>query len=66
MTPDFSNTEKAAEGFADKVDVALFPENGTISQFERGYSIAKSDKATEDLSLIHICKPFGIDIFKEF
>ena len=48
MTPDFSNTEKAAEGFADKVDVALFPENGTISQFERGYSIAKSDKATED------------------
>ena len=48
MTPDFTNTEKAAEGFADKVDVALFPENGTISQFERGYSIAKSDKATED------------------
>lgn len=48
MTPDFSNTEKAAEGFADKVDIALFPENGTISQFERGYSIAKSDKATED------------------
>ena len=26
----------------------MFPENGTISQFERGYSIAKSDKATED------------------
>ncbi len=48
MTPDFSNTEKAAEGFADKVGVALFPENGSISQFERGYSIAKSDKARED------------------
>lgn len=48
MAPDFSDTEKAAEGFADKVGIALFPENGAISQFERGYSIAKSDKATED------------------
>lgn len=48
MTPDFSNPDKAAEGFADKVGVALYPEGGAISQFERGYSIAKSDKATED------------------
>lgn len=51
MTPDFSNTDKAAEGFADKVGVALFPENGAISQYERGYSIAKSDKATEDAAM---------------
>ncbi|WP_157949997.1 ABC transporter substrate-binding protein [Vallitalea okinawensis] len=48
MTPDFSNTDKAEEGFADKVGVALYPGNGTISQFERGFSIAKSDKAIED------------------
>jgi raffinose/stachyose/melibiose transport system substrate-binding protein len=48
MTPDFSNPEKAAEGFAQKVGVALYPEEGSISQFERGYSISKSDKAHED------------------
>lgn len=48
MTPDFSNPDKAPEGFADKVGVALFPENGAVHQYERGYSIAKSDKAHED------------------
>jgi len=48
MTPDFSDSEKAVEGFADKVGVALFPEGGSVSQFERGYSISKSDKAHED------------------
>lgn len=47
MTPDFSNPEKAEEGFADKVGVALYPGNGAISQFERGYSIVKSDEATQ-------------------
>ncbi|MDC7290786.1 extracellular solute-binding protein [Blautia schinkii] len=48
MTTDFTNPDKAPEGFADKVGVALFPENGAVSQYERGYSIAKSDKAHED------------------
>ncbi len=48
MTPDFSNPEKAAAGFADKVGVALYPGGGAVSQFERGYSIARSDKARED------------------
>ncbi|MEF9880325.1 MAG: extracellular solute-binding protein [Clostridia bacterium] len=48
MTPDFSNPEKATEGFAEKVGVALYPMGGSVSQFERGYSIAKSDKAHED------------------
>lgn len=48
MTPDFSNPEKAEEGFQDKVGVALYPGGGAVSQYERGYSIAKSDEATED------------------
>jgi len=48
MTPDFSNPEKAAAGFANKVGIALYPEDGSISQFERGYSIAKSTSEKED------------------
>lgn len=48
MTPDFSDTDKAEEGFADKVGVALFPEDGAVYQLERGYSIAKSTKEKED------------------
>ncbi len=30
MIPDFSNPEKAPEGFYDKVGVALFPNNGMV------------------------------------
>ncbi len=48
MTPDFSNPDKAAPGFAEKVGIALYPGGGAVSQYERGYSIAKSDKARED------------------
>jgi len=48
MTPDFSDPDKAAEGFDQKVGVALFPKNGAIYQLERGYSIAKSTKEKED------------------
>ena len=48
MTPDFSDPEKAAEGFADKVGVALFPESGAVSQYERGYSICAKTKEKQD------------------
>jgi len=48
MTPDFSNTEKAAEGFADKVGVAIYPEGGVVSQYERGYSICAKTKEKQD------------------
>lgn len=48
MTPDFSDTDKAEEGFDKKVGVALYPENGAVYQLERGYSIAKSTKEKED------------------
>ncbi|MDY3919685.1 MAG: extracellular solute-binding protein [Candidatus Limivivens sp.] len=61
MTPDFSNPDKAAEGFADKVGVALFPENGSVSQYERGYSISKSDKAHEDAAFKFI--QFKTDLY---
>jgi raffinose/stachyose/melibiose transport system substrate-binding protein len=47
MSADFTDTDKAAPGFVDKVGVALFPENGAISQFERGYSIARSTPERE-------------------
>lgn len=47
MVPDFSNPEKAIEGFANQVGVALYPQNGSVSQFERGYSIAKSTPEKE-------------------
>lgn len=48
MTPDFSNTEKAPEGFDKKVGVAIFPEGGVISQFERGFSICAKTKEKQD------------------
>lgn len=48
MTPDFSDADKAEEGFDKKVGVALYPENGAVYQLERGYSIAKSTKEKED------------------
>lgn len=37
MESDFSNTEKAMEGLADKVDVAVYPNDGAFAQYEVGY-----------------------------
>ncbi len=43
MIPDFSNPEKATEGFADKVGIALFPEGGMISNYDYGFAITTKD-----------------------
>ncbi len=43
MIADFSNPEKATEGFADKVGVALFPEGGMISNYDYGFAITTKD-----------------------
>lgn len=48
MTGDFSDTEKAMEGLADKIGVALFPNDGVFAQYEIGYMICSSDKAKQD------------------
>lgn len=44
MTPDFADPEKAAEGLADKIGVAAFPESGLIEQYEIGYTLCTGGK----------------------
>lgn len=48
MIPDFSDPEKALEGFADKVGVAMFPGNGMISNYDYGFAITTKDPAKEE------------------
>lgn len=48
MTTDFTNPEKAMEGFADKVGVALYPNNGAFAQYEIGYMVCASDPAKQE------------------
>lgn len=43
MIPDFSDPEKTTEGFADKVGVALFPNDGMISNYDYGFAITTKD-----------------------
>ncbi|MHC1748271.1 MAG: ABC transporter substrate-binding protein [Cellulosilyticaceae bacterium] len=45
MTPDFSNPEKSTPGLDKKVGVALFPEDGIVSQYEIGYMVCTKDPA---------------------
>ncbi|MCR5255948.1 MAG: extracellular solute-binding protein [Acetatifactor sp.] len=45
MCPDFSDETKSVAGFADKVGVALYPNDGLISQFEVGYILCTADKS---------------------
>ena len=53
MTPDFSDPEKAAEGLADKVGVAAYPESGLIEQYEIGYVLCtnEEDEAVQEAAL---------------
>ncbi len=53
MTPDFSNTESATEGFEDKVGVAAYPESGVIEQYEVGYVLCTGgkDEAVQEAAL---------------
>lgn len=48
MTADFSNKDKAVSGLADKVGVALFPNDGVFAQYEIGYMVCSKDKAKQD------------------
>ncbi len=48
MCPDFTDTTKSAEGFEDKVGVALYPEDGLITQYEVGYILCTNGKSEEE------------------
>jgi raffinose/stachyose/melibiose transport system substrate-binding protein len=48
MCPDFTDTTKSAEGFGDKVGVALYPEDGLIAQYEVGYILCTNGKSQEE------------------
>ncbi|MDF2845072.1 MAG: ABC-type sugar transport system, periplasmic component [Herbinix sp.] len=48
MCPDFSDVTKAKEGLQDRVGVALYPNNGIISQFEVGYVLCTNGKSQEE------------------
>ncbi len=48
MTTDFSNTDKATAGLADKIGVALYPNAGVYAQYEIGYMVCSKDKAKQD------------------
>lgn len=51
MTPDFADAEKSTEGFANKVGVALYPEDGVISQYEIGYMVCTQDSTKIDAAI---------------
>lgn len=48
MISDFSDSTKAAKGFAEKVAVAAYPGSGMFSSFEQGYMLcSKTDEAKD-------------------
>ncbi len=48
MCPDFTDETKSMPGLGEKVGVALYPEDGLISQFEVGYILCTSKKSEEE------------------
>ncbi|GAA0181341.1 extracellular solute-binding protein [Clostridium sediminicola] len=48
MAVDFGDTEKAIEGMADNVGVAMYPNDGLFTQYEIGYVICAKDKAHQE------------------
>jgi len=48
MIPDFSNPDKAIPGLADKIGVAMFPNDGMIANYDYGYMICTKDPAKLD------------------
>ncbi|HHU72675.1 MAG TPA: extracellular solute-binding protein [Clostridiales bacterium] len=48
MCPDFTDETKSIPGFGDKVGVALYPEDGLVSQFEVGYILCTNGKSEEE------------------
>lgn len=51
MIPDFSDPEKAPEGFADKVGVAIYPESSVYDAPMFGFFIASKDKEHADATV---------------
>lgn len=51
MIPDFSNPEKAPEGFDKKVGVAMYPNAGIFSSFEEGFMLCSKDEAQREAAL---------------
>jgi len=48
MCPDFTDETKSAPGMGEKVGVALYPEDGLVSQFEVGYILCTNGKSEEE------------------
>ena len=48
MCPDFTDETKSMPGLGDKVGVALYPEDGLVSQFEVGYVLCTNGKSEEE------------------
>ncbi len=48
MISDFSNNEKAIEGFGEKVGVAAYPGSGVFISYEIGYMICSKDQKTAE------------------
>ncbi|GKX27957.1 hypothetical protein SH1V18_04370 [Vallitalea longa] len=51
MIPDFSNPEKAPEGFAEKIGVAIYPDAGMYDAPMFGYFVASKDKEHADATV---------------
>lgn len=51
MIPDFSNPDKAPEGFDKKVGVAMYPNAGIFSSFEEGFMLCSKDEAQREAAL---------------
>ncbi|MGI6084732.1 MAG: ABC transporter substrate-binding protein [Acetivibrionales bacterium] len=51
MIPDFSNPEKAPEGFDKKVGVAMYPNAGIFSSFEEGFMLCSKDEVQREAAL---------------
>ncbi len=51
MIPDFSNPDKASEGFEQKVGVAMYPEAGIFSSFEEGFMLCSKDEVQREAAL---------------
>lgn len=51
MIPDFSNMEKTTEGFAEKVGIALYPEDGIYDAPMFGFFIASKDQEHADAAV---------------
>lgn len=48
MVPDFTDTSKAKEGLVDRVGVALYPNDGIVTQYEIGYVLCTNGKSEEE------------------